>query len=319
MNEKQENPTSSKKVKYDMNGVLVVWSSASDESEASSWTQLIKSLTRTVRDFFTYSTETQTKTSTSEALDFIVQELLEEDDEETVRIHYCTDDWATVSETLKDAIDQGTQQILIMPIAFTADKSHSESASFSDLTAEISEFEYQHPQVEIIYVGPPFEPKEQFRLIFNKIHDDEPEKANLLQDVVARGFGGDWSLFTRFMQELQKALPPDTNIALRGSAVTGHSWTDNKPFDALGSGTSDLDIVLIGEQVMSEWAPNAFYIPQVNTMPLSDEMPDIAPSLNPVRVELQKMIGRPVNIQAMSKWFLELRYRLLGQLYLILD
>ena len=204
-------------------------------------------------------------------------------------------------------------------MAFTADEPHSECASFSDLTTQISEFESQHPQVEIIYVNPPFEPEEQLRLIFNKIRDAEPEKANLLQDVVTRGFGGDWSLFAQFMQKLQQALPSDTSVAIRGSTVTGHNWSDDKPFDALGHGTSDLDIVLIGEQVMSEWAPNAFYIPEVNTMPLSDKMPDIAPRLNPVRVELQKMVGRPVNIQAMSKWFLELRHHLLGQPYLLLD
>jgi hypothetical protein len=206
-----------------------------------------------------------------------------------------------------------------MPMAFTADEPYPEGTSFRDLTTQISEFESQHPEVEIIYVGPPFEPKKQLRLLFDKIHAIEPEKSDLLQDVVARGFGDDWSVFTRFMPKLQEALPSDTSVAIRGSTVTGHSWGDDRPFDGLGAGSSDLDIVLIGEQVMSEWAPNAFYIPEVNTMPLSDKMPDIAPSLNPIRVELQEMVGRPVNIQAMSKWFLELRRHLLGQPDLILD
>lgn len=120
------------------------------------------------------------------------------------------------------------------------------------------------------------------------------------------------------MQELRSALPPGTRVAIRGSTLTGRSWSTGRPFDALGPGTSDLDLVLIGKEAMAKWSSKAFYIPGVNTMPLSDKMPDIAPALNPVRVALQQMVGRPVNFQAMPQWFLELRRLILGQPYMVL-
>lgn len=38
---------------------------------------------------------------------------------------------------------------------------------------------------------------------------------------------------------------------------------------------------------MSQWSANAFYVPGINTMPLSDKMSHIAPTLNHVRQALQ--------------------------------
>lgn len=69
---------------------------------------------------------------------------------------------------------------------------------------------------------------------------------------------------------------------------------------------------------MAEWKPEAFYFPNVNTMPLSDHSPDIAPALNAVREELQAMVGRPVNMQAMQPWFLDMRADLQGTPYVFL-
>jgi len=138
-----------------------------------------------------------------------------------------------------------------------------------------------------------------------------------LQGVIERGFGGNQELYKQFIKQLHSALPSGTRIAIRGSSLTGQSWKTGRPFDALGPGTSDLDIVLIGRQAMSQWSLNAFYIRGINTMPLSDKMPNIAPALNPIRQTLQQMVGRPVNIQAMPRWFLELRKFVHNQSYLI--
>ncbi len=49
---------------------------------------------------------------------------------------------------------------------------------------------------------------------------------------------------------------------------------------------------------MEFWNEDAFYIPALHTKPLCDEDPGVAPALNPLREELQKIAGRPVNFQA---------------------
>ena len=68
-------------------------------------------------------------------------------------------------------------------------------------------------------------------------------------------------------------------MVLRGSAVTGERWKDGAPFDADGPGTSDLDLTLVGDEVLGSFKLTGFYVPGVHTIPLSDEHPDIAPDL----------------------------------------
>ena len=92
---------------------------------------------------------------------------------------------------------------------------------------------------------------------------------------------------------------------------------DGAPFDSQGKGTSDLDVTLVGNKVMSEWASDAYYIPGLHTKPLCDSDPDIAPSLNPLRESLQKLVGRPVNFQATSSLVLYTRDVLLGEPYFV--
>ena len=105
---------------------------------------------------------------------------------------------------------------------------------------------------------------------------------------------------------------------MRGSSVTGIRWEDGTPFDAEGPGTSDLDLTLVGGEVVDWFDPGAFYIPGVHSMPLCDENPDVAPRLVELRNELTAMVGRPVNIQATKDWIMFLRERLMGQPYLTL-
>jgi hypothetical protein len=132
---------------------------------------------------------------------------------------------------------------------------------------------------------------------------------------LARGFGEDAGALLRFVAALREALPADTALALRGSTVVGHSYRDRRPFDAGGAGTSDLDIVAIGERALDLWHPDARILGGINTIPLADDTTWVAPALEPARRRCQAMVGRPVSIQVMARWFLDLRSAIQGQPY----
>lgn len=122
-----------------------------------------------------------------------------------------------------------------------------------------------------------------------------------IEERIARlAFDGDALKYREFCARLKAGLPEGTGVALRGSVVTNQRWEDGKPFDAGGRGTSDLDVTLIGDKVMELWNEDAFYIPGLHSKPLCDKDPLIAPALNPLREELQKLAARPVNFQATS-------------------
>ena len=117
-------------------------------------------------------------------------------------------------------------------------------------------------------------------------------------------FDGDTLKFREFVAKLKAGLPEGTGVALRGSVVTNKRWEDGEPFDSAGRGSSDLDVTLIGAKVMEFWNEDGYYIPALHTKPLCDEDPTIAPALNPLREELQKLAGRPVNFQATANFIL---------------
>ena len=117
-------------------------------------------------------------------------------------------------------------------------------------------------------------------------------------------FDGDSLKFREFVAKLKAGLPEGTGVALRGSVITNKRWEDGEPFDAGGRGSSDLDVTLIGAKVMEFWNEDGYYIPALHTKPLCDEDPTIAPALNPLRDELQKLAGRPVNFQATANFIL---------------
>jgi hypothetical protein len=135
--------------------------------------------------------------------------------------------------------------------------------------------------------------------------------------IVRRAFRGDAGLYERFLATLREPIGT-ADIVLRGSAVTGQSYREHEPFDVHGPGSSDLDIVLVGGDAFRLWVPSAFYFPGVNTIPLSDKEPWVAPELEPARRAAQDLVGRPVNIQAMARWFLELRAIVQGQKHVTL-
>jgi hypothetical protein len=136
--------------------------------------------------------------------------------------------------------------------------------------------------------------------------------------VIRLAFGGDPNLLQEFCDALRTQLPRGTVVALRGSAVTGERWDDGAPFDAEGPGASDLDLTLIGAEAIDLYKADGFYVPMIHSKPLSDKDPDIAPDLAPLREKLQRMVRRPVNIQATRDFVMFLRGDLIGQPYLTL-
>ena len=131
-------------------------------------------------------------------------------------------------------------------------------------------------------------------------------------------FGGDATKFGEFCAVLREALPEGTAAVLRGSAVTGVRWKDQAPFDADGPGTSDLDLTLVGSRILEFYKITGFFVPGVHSRPLSEEDPDIAPDLVPLRQRLMALVQRPVNIQATRDFVMYLRGDVLGQPYLTL-
>ena len=148
-------------------------------------------------------------------------------------------------------------------------------------------------------------------------HDDPRDLSpdSVRERIVRLAFGGDWSRFEQFVQALREALPPTVTVVLRGSAITGQRWADGQPFDGDGPGTSDLDLTLVGGNMLKLWKPEGFYIPRLHTAPLSDKAPDICPVLVPLRRALCALAGRPVNIQATSNFLLFARDVIFDQPY----
>jgi len=149
------------------------------------------------------------------------------------------------------------------------------------------------------------------------------EEEVLTDDLMRRklitfAFGGDEERFDDFVRIIQESIPPDTQVIMRGSAITGHRWNDNAPFDADGPGTSDLDLTLVGEAILEKFKLTGFFVPGVHSRPISDKDPDIAPELVPLRQRLMALAGRPVNIQASRDIVIRFRGDLLGQPYLVL-
>jgi hypothetical protein len=88
-----------------------------------------------------------------------------------------------------------------------------------------------------------------------------------------------------------------------------------EPFDGDGPGTSDPSHAGRRRHLAFFKATGCF-VPGVHSRPLSDDDPDIAPALVPLRQRLMGMVGRPVNIQASREIVIQLRGDLIGQPYL---
>jgi hypothetical protein len=147
---------------------------------------------------------------------------------------------------------------------------------------------------------------------------EELTEAEKREKVIALAFDGSRARYDEFCDRVRRAIPSGTGVVLRGSAVTGKRWKDGAPFDSDGPGTSDLDLTLVGDDVIALFKVTGFFVPGVHSRPLSDEDPDIAPDLVPLRRDLMEMVNRPVNIQATRDFVMYLRGELIGQPYLTL-
>lgn len=149
--------------------------------------------------------------------------------------------------------------------------------------------------------------------------DENPTESEMRESVVRLAFGGDESKFRAFCDIVREAFPEANAGVLRGSSLTGQRWKDGAPWDADGPGTSDLDLTLVGSDVLRYYnAITGYWVPGIHSKPLSDDDPDIAPDLVPLRQRLMSMVHRPVNIQATRDWVQYLRGDILGQPYLTL-
>lgn len=165
----------------------------------------------------------------------------------------------------------------------------------------------------------PAEPKPQPSTTPPAAKGDEPlTEAEMRANLIALAFGGDESRLNEFCHAIVEFLPSTTSAVLRGSAITGVRWKDGARFDADGAGTSDLDLTLVGPDLLSHFTVNGFFVPGVHSKPLSDDDPDIAPTLVPLRERLMAIVNRPVNIQATRDIVMYLRGDVLGQPYLTL-
>jgi hypothetical protein len=137
-----------------------------------------------------------------------------------------------------------------------------------------------------------------------------------LKCVLRLAFSDDRATYDRFCETVRRAVPEAHAAVLRGSAITGTRYSDGAPFDADGPGTSDLDLTLVGSEVLRYYS--GFWIPGIHSKPLSDDDPDIAPELAPLRRRLMDMVRRPVNIQGTRDWMQYFRGDIMDQPYLTL-
>jgi hypothetical protein len=143
-------------------------------------------------------------------------------------------------------------------------------------------------------------------------------EAEKRDNVIRLVFGGDAERFEEFVRIVRDEIPEGTGVVLRGSSVTGKRWKDGAAFDADGPGTSDLDLTLVGDEVIGLFTVTGFFVPGMHSRPLSSEDPGIAPDLVPLRETLMAMTGRPVNIQASRDVVMKLRGDVLDQPYFTL-
>jgi len=144
----------------------------------------------------------------------------------------------------------------------------------------------------------------------------EESQLTIRDRVIQLAFAGDEQRYNEFVQEIANNTPAGAQVILRGSAVTGHKFMSDAPFDSDGPGTSDLDVTFVGGHMVSLFRD--FHIPGVHSAPLSEAHPFASPALGPLRKKLCDMTGRPVNLQATTSMVQFLRDVVMNQPYLVL-
>jgi len=145
---------------------------------------------------------------------------------------------------------------------------------------------------------------------------DSDDQRTIRERVTRLAFGGEPRRFEEFVRVLDEATPAGTEVILRGSAVTGHKWMSDQPFDGEGPGTSDLDVTFVGGGMVSLF--REFHITEIHSAPLSEAHPFASPAPAPLRKRLCEMAGRPVNLQATTSLVQYVRDVVMDQPYLVL-
>ena len=140
------------------------------------------------------------------------------------------------------------------------------------------------------------------------------EQRVIRERVIRLAFGGDERRFEQLVETIATATPKAVRVILRGSAVTGHKWLSDVPFDADGPGTSDLDVTFVGGGMVSLF--REFHIPGIHSVPLSEAHPFASHALVSLRKQLCELAGRPVNLQATTKFVQFVRDLFMRQPYL---
>jgi hypothetical protein len=237
-------------------------------------------------------------------------------DDDDLRIAYAANPEAAVVAA-EQAIAEGRDEVAVVPVGADSPGLPERGADLARLPDLVADSAQNHPAARIVLVSDPSTPT--VAEVLDLVQPPGRDDGDLLAETIGRAFGGDTDRFGRFVGTLHRAMPAGTQLALRGSAVQGYAFGSQEPFDARGPGTSDLDVVLFGEEAMASWHPEAFVIPAINTLPLSDGSMWVAPSLDPARSAAQTIARRPVSLQAMARWFMDLRSGLQGTPYAILD
>src|ERR1043166_5986336 len=145
---------------------------------------------------------------------------------------------------------------------------------------------------------------------------DSESQRTIRERVTRLAFGNDPKRYDEFIRVLSEATPEGVEVILRGSAVTGHKFGSDEPFDHDGPGTSDLDVTFVGGDMVMLF--NSFYIPGVHSVPLSEEHPFASPALSPWRPRLCERPGSPVTLRAPPSLPKSLRAVKMAQPYLVL-
>ena len=160
------------------------------------------------------------------------------------------------------------------------------------------------------------EPSDRSTPDFQANTSDPDSQRELRERVTRLAFGGDSKRYDEFIRVLAEATPDGVDVILRGSAVTGHKFGSEEPFDADGPGTSDLDVTFVGGDMVMLF--REFHIPEIHSVPLSEQHPFASPALGPLRKRLCEMTQRAVNLQATTSLVQGLRDATMDQPYLVL-
>ena len=159
-------------------------------------------------------------------------------------------------------------------------------------------------------------PFDQTTSDFHANSEDPDSQRRIRERVTKLVFGGDPRRYDEFVRALSEATPDGVDVILRGSAVTGHKFGSEEPFDADGPGTSDLDVTFVGGDMVMLF--REFHIPGIHSAPLSEAHPFASPALGPLRDRLCAMTNRAVNLQATTSLVQYLRDVSMDQPYLVL-